>query len=63
MDSGKLRETFLTLKTRTVLGDFAIDARGLQIAHKSITTQWQDGKQVVIWPDELASGTARFPTM
>jgi branched-chain amino acid transport system substrate-binding protein len=63
MDSGKLRETFLTLKTRTILGDFAIDARGLQIAHKSITTQWQDGKQVVVWPDELASGKARFPAM
>ena len=57
-DSGKLRETLLALKTKTVLGDFAVDERGFQIGHKAITIQWQDGKQVVVWPDELASGTS-----
>ena len=30
--------------------------RGFQIGQKAITIQWQDGKQVVIWPDEVASG-------
>jgi branched-chain amino acid transport system substrate-binding protein len=24
--------------------------------------QWQDGKKVTVWPDELASGKLRFPT-
>jgi len=62
LDSDKLRETLLTLRTRTVLGDFATDERGFQIGHKAITVQWQDGKQVVVWPDELASGKPRFPT-
>jgi hypothetical protein len=36
--------------------------RGFQIGQKAITIQWQDGKQVVVWPDELASGKPRFPT-
>jgi branched-chain amino acid transport system substrate-binding protein len=62
LDSDKLREALLTLRTRTVLGDFAIDERGFQIGHKAIAIQWQEGKQVVVWPDELASGKARFPT-
>jgi len=62
LDSDKLREALLTLRTRTVLGDFVIDERGFQIGKKAIAIQWQDGKQVVVWPDEVASGKPRFPT-
>jgi branched-chain amino acid transport system substrate-binding protein len=62
LDSEKLREALLTLKTKTVFGDFAVDDRGYQIAHKAVTIQWQDGKQVVVWPDQVASGKARLPT-
>jgi branched-chain amino acid transport system substrate-binding protein len=62
VDSEKLREALLKLKTKTILGDFAIDERGFQIAQKAVTTQWQDGKQVIVWPDEVAAGKARFPT-
>jgi branched-chain amino acid transport system substrate-binding protein len=62
LDSDKLREALLKLKTKTVFGDFAVDERGFQIGHKAITIQWQDGKQVVVWPDEVAAGKARFPT-
>jgi branched-chain amino acid transport system substrate-binding protein len=60
-DSNKLREELLKLKTKTVFGDFAVDERGFQIGHKAITVQWQDGKQVVVWPDEVAAGKPRFP--
>jgi branched-chain amino acid transport system substrate-binding protein len=62
LDSDKLREALLTLRTKTVLGDFAVDERGYQIGHKAVTIQWQEGKQVVVWPDELVSGKVRFPT-
>jgi hypothetical protein len=41
------------------LGEIAVDARGFQIGHRAITIQWQDGKQVVVWPDELAAGNRR----
>lgn len=58
-DTDKLREVLLALKTKTVLGDFAVDERGFQIGHRAITIQWQDGKQVVVWPDELAAGNHR----
>lgn len=61
-DSDKLRETVLALKIKTILGDFAVDERGFQIGQKAVTIQWRDGKQAVIWPDEVASGKPRFPT-
>lgn len=61
-DSDKLREVLLGLKTKTILGDFAVDERGFQVGQKAVTIQWQDGKQVVVWPDQLASGKLRFPT-
>jgi hypothetical protein len=24
--------------------------------------QWQDGKKMIVWPDELPPGKPRFPT-
>jgi len=62
LDSDKLREDLLKLKTKTVFGDFAVDERGFQVGHKAITIQWQDGKQAVVWPNEVAAGKPRFPT-
>jgi len=35
---------------------------GFQVAHKMVTFQWQDGKKVIVWPEELAPGKPRFPT-
>jgi len=62
IDADKVREALLKLRTKTILGDFAVDERGFQIAHKAVTTQWQDGKQVIVWPDEVATGKPKFPT-
>lgn len=62
LNSDKLREALLNLKASTVLGSFAVDQRGFQIAHKAITIQWQDGKSMVVWPDEVAAAKPRFPT-
>ena len=62
LDSDRIREALLNLRTKTVLGDFAVDGRGVQTAHKAITIQWQDGKQVVVWPDEVAAAKPRLPT-
>src|SRR5215203_5137844 len=62
LDSEKMRAALLTLKTKTVFGDFEVDERGYQTAHKAVTIQWQDGKQVVVWPDEVATGKPQIPT-
>ena len=60
-ENGAHGEALLGLKTRTLFGDFAVDERGYQIAHKGVTIQWQDGKQVIVWPDHVAIGKARLP--
>ena len=39
-----------------------MDREGGQIAHTMLMFQWQDGKKVIVWPDELAPGKPRFPT-
>ena len=62
LDSDKLREQLLKLKTTTVFGDYAVDERGYQIANKGLFVQWQDGAKVVVWPDQLATAKPRLPT-
>src|SRR4026209_1169028 len=63
LDADKVREQLLKLETRTMLGDYEVDADGFQTAHKMVLFQWQDGKKVTVWPDDLAAGgQGRFPT-
>jgi branched-chain amino acid transport system substrate-binding protein len=62
LDTDKLRSYLLALKTKTIFGDYQVDERGFQVGHKMVTIQWQDGKQVVVWPGEVAAAKPRFPT-
>ncbi len=62
LDSDLLRGEILKFKTKTLFGDFAVDERGYQIGHRATTVQWQDGKSVLVWPDDVATGKPRFPT-
>ena len=62
LDSEKVRAAILKMDLNTVFGAFKVDPDGLQIAHKMVTVQWQDGKRVIVWPEELAPGKPRFPT-
>jgi branched-chain amino acid transport system substrate-binding protein len=62
LDADKVREQLLKLETKTMFGDFKVDADGFQLAHKMVTFQWQGEKKVTVWPDELAQAKPRFPT-
>jgi branched-chain amino acid transport system substrate-binding protein len=62
LDSEKVRAAILKMDFNTVFGAFKVDQDGFQIAHKMVLFQWQDGKKVIVWPDELAPGKPRFPT-
>jgi branched-chain amino acid transport system substrate-binding protein len=57
-----VRAELLKLKMRTAFGDYAVDQDGFQTAHKMVMIQWQDGKRIVVWPDDLANGKVRYPT-
>ena len=62
LDAEKVRAALLKLELNTVYGGFKVDADGFQLAHRMLTFQWQDGKKVIVWPNEIAPGTPRFPT-
>jgi len=55
LEREKVRDAILKLDFNTVYGAFKVDRDGLQIGHKMLIMQWQDGKKVIVWP-------ARFPT-
>jgi branched-chain amino acid transport system substrate-binding protein len=62
LDADRVREQLLKMEIKTAFGDYKVEADGFQVAHKMVMLQWQDGKRVVVWPDELASGKMRYPT-
>ena len=62
LDGEQVRAAILNLSLNTVYGGFKVGRDGVQTAHTMLTFQWQDGKKVIVWPDELAPGKPRFPT-
>jgi hypothetical protein len=62
LDAERLREHLFNLSTTTVFGAFDVDERGYQLGHRMVMIQWQEGRQVIVWPEEVAAGKARFPT-
>ncbi len=62
LDGEKIRDAVLKMDLNTVYGGFKVDQDGFQISHKMVMFQWQDGKKVIVWPDEMATGKIRFPT-
>ncbi|MGH7322813.1 MAG: amino acid ABC transporter substrate-binding protein [Candidatus Rokuibacteriota bacterium] len=62
LDGEKIRDAILKMDLNTVYGGFNVDPDGFQTSHKMVMFQWQDGKKVIVWPDDLAMGKARFPT-
>jgi branched-chain amino acid transport system substrate-binding protein len=62
LDGEKIRSEILKLRMDTVYGAFDVDDDGFQTAHKMVMFQWQEGKKVIVWPDDLATGKLRFPT-
>lgn len=62
LDADKVRDQLLKMEIKTAFGEYKVDPDGFQIAHKMVMLQWQDGKRIVVWPDDLANGKMRYPT-
>jgi branched-chain amino acid transport system substrate-binding protein len=62
LDADRVRDQLLKMEIRTAFGDYKVEPDGFQIAHKMVMLQWQDGKRIVVWPDDLANGKPRYPT-
>jgi len=62
LDADRVREQLLKMETKTAFGEYKVDPDGFQVAHKMVMLQWQDGKRVIVWPDDLSNGKPRYPT-
>jgi branched-chain amino acid transport system substrate-binding protein len=61
LDQTKIRDAYLKLDIQTVAGHFTLNSDGLQLGYQSYVLQWQDGKQVLVWPTDSATGAAILP--
>ncbi len=62
LEGDRIRKVVLAMDTNTPYGTFRVDGTGLQIGHKMMWFQWQDGKKVIVWPREITPRKPRFPT-
>ena len=62
LDRGKLRDAISKMDHDTVFGRFRVDRDGVQIGQQMLLIQLQDGKRAIVWPEELAPNSPRFPT-
>lgn len=62
LDGEKIRAEIAKNDSPTTFGAFKLSSDGVQIGHKMLLFQWQDGKKVIVWPDEIAPVGPRFPT-
>ncbi len=62
LDDAALRQAAATLDFTTFFGRFRIDPEtGLQTGRSTLLVQWKDGRKVVVWPPESATGALRCP--
>ncbi|RLE51213.1 MAG: branched-chain amino acid ABC transporter substrate-binding protein [Candidatus Methanomethylicota archaeon] len=62
LNSDKIRAVCNELHFCTFFGEFKIDpATGLQVGHKMVVIQWQNGKKEIVWPREVATADPVYP--
>ncbi len=61
LEKDKVREQLGTMKFRSLLGHYRVDARGEQTAKQIFLTQWQDGRRELILPENVAESPVRHP--
>lgn len=61
LDQEKIRDAMLKTTANTVVGQFKLSPTGLQTGYRSYVLQWQDGKQVLVWPKEDAQADPILP--
>ncbi len=62
VDDQSLFSCATQLACATLYGRFSLEPQtGLQRGHTLLTLQWQNGRQVAVWPPELAQAPLRYP--
>jgi branched-chain amino acid transport system substrate-binding protein len=61
LDRAKIREALAATDMMTVTGPVKFAADGTAVGLPWVATQWQKGKQVLIWPKEYAQAPFAYP--
>jgi branched-chain amino acid transport system substrate-binding protein len=61
IDSTKVRGALGDLKFMSFYGGWDVDDSGMQVGHSMVDVQWQDGKRVIVWPEEARTGKVCYP--
>lgn len=61
LDNKKVRTALGKLKFMSFYGGWDIDDTGLQTGHSMVDVQWQNGKRVIVWPEEAQTGKLSYP--
>jgi branched-chain amino acid transport system substrate-binding protein len=62
VDQDKVRAALGKLKFMSFYGGWDIDdITGMQVGHSMVDMQWQNGKRVIVWPLEAATGKLIYP--
>ena len=62
LDHDKLRDAISDVRVSTLIGNWRIDPRtGIQFGYTSYILQWQNGKQVIVYPGNVAHGKPIVP--
>jgi branched-chain amino acid transport system substrate-binding protein len=60
LNQAKIRRALGAREIPTVFGRFRVDGDGRQLGNATYLMQWQDGRQVLVWPSSLAQAQMRF---
>ena len=61
LDKEKVRDFLAKLDTTTLYGRYKVNEKGLQIGKPAFLIQIQDGRRVIVWPDEAAEAKYIYP--
>jgi branched-chain amino acid transport system substrate-binding protein len=54
-DREAVREKLVEMDMITIVGRYGLDARGMQVRHRPLIIQWQEGKKKVLWPKSMSN--------
>ncbi|MBV8424911.1 MAG: amino acid ABC transporter substrate-binding protein [Candidatus Eremiobacteraeota bacterium] len=61
LDNEKIRDFMATHQVDTICGTYHVDAGGQQTGYDSLTEQWQNGKQLVVYPSKYSQAKLQLP--
>jgi branched-chain amino acid transport system substrate-binding protein len=50
----------LDLDYTSIIGRYAVDRTGMQIKCFPLIIQWQNGKKMIVWPDDVRTALPIF---